>query len=111
MKMGSTKIITLNDGTVKYRQVVTRGGKAYGSTFDTIEEAKKWGEKIHKQWLANKIKKKMEEAQKSEEALTPLDIINILAKFIGNTDSFYKMLMSHADRKRVELAQVTGSEQ
>jgi len=76
--MGNIKIITLSDGSIRYKATLIRDKKAYRATFETEEEARKWLKKTHRRWLDRKIQKKMiedEQEQAIEQEEPKKDIV------------------------------------
>ena len=65
MKLGNVSIITLNDGSTRYKASISRDKKVYRATFDTEKEARKWLKKTHYKWLDNKIANKLKSSELS----------------------------------------------
>ena len=67
MRMGNIKIITLKDGTSRYKATLIRDGKGYRATFETEEEARKWLIKTHRKWKDKKIQAKLDSQNETND--------------------------------------------
>jgi len=109
MRMGNIKIITLSDGTVRYKATIIRDGKGYRATFETEEEARKWLKKIHRKWKDNKVKAKLEsknepddieeeinepEKQTDIDKIDPIDMFTDIINYVLNEQLELKSRMN-----------------
>jgi len=109
MRMGNIKIITLSDGTQRYKATIVRDKKVYRATFETEEEARKWLRKIHRKWKDKKIQAKLdsqnetndteEETEKHEKCidsdeLDPLDMFIDIINYVINEQLELKSRMN-----------------